>query len=182
VRTDTASTRPQVGTPLDPDSIPIHPPHGTPPPPTGHLLKDVEMAEQRVESFKRDTSTPTSLPPVEEPEAADEGDAPNGMDVDVIPPSPALNQPMSELDINQPSSPSQMSPPAPPTFDPSSSTSSVPRERPTDETAETQRPAKRARNGTYDGAAPVSYHILSRPATFYRCRRSNDICVVYLIR
>ncbi|TFK41386.1 Bromodomain-containing protein [Crucibulum laeve] len=39
------STVPQVGTPLDPDSIPIHPPHGTPPPQEGDLLEDVKMAE-----------------------------------------------------------------------------------------------------------------------------------------
>ncbi|KAH7104698.1 Bromodomain-containing protein [Auriculariales sp. MPI-PUGE-AT-0066] len=34
-----------IATPPDPDSIPIHPPHGTPPPPTGELLPEVEMAE-----------------------------------------------------------------------------------------------------------------------------------------
>lgn len=62
--TDDASTVPQVTTPCDPspslflpfplpayhplllsDSIPIHPPHGTPPPPPGELLDDVKMAE-----------------------------------------------------------------------------------------------------------------------------------------
>ncbi|KAF8641126.1 hypothetical protein AX17_000768 [Amanita inopinata Kibby_2008] len=42
---DNASTVPQVGTPVDPSSIPIHPPSGTPPPPPGELLKDVQMAE-----------------------------------------------------------------------------------------------------------------------------------------
>lgn len=68
---DAASTRPQFGTPVDPgmtislrhhmfilaarfcsmvlhvslDSIPIAPPKGTPPPPAGQLLEDVQMAE-----------------------------------------------------------------------------------------------------------------------------------------
>ncbi|KAF8971566.1 Bromodomain-containing protein [Flammula alnicola] len=42
---DNASTVPQVGTPLDPSAIPIHPPNGTPPPPPGQLLDDVKMAE-----------------------------------------------------------------------------------------------------------------------------------------
>ncbi|GLB36381.1 putative transcription factor [Lyophyllum shimeji] len=42
---DTASTIPQVGTPVDPSTIPIHPPSGTPPPPAGELLEDVKMAE-----------------------------------------------------------------------------------------------------------------------------------------
>ncbi|KDQ63862.1 hypothetical protein JAAARDRAFT_29913 [Jaapia argillacea MUCL 33604] len=43
---DNVSTVPQVGTPLDPASIPIAPPHGTPPPQTGELLDDVKMAEE----------------------------------------------------------------------------------------------------------------------------------------
>ncbi|RPD81791.1 Bromodomain-containing protein [Lentinus tigrinus ALCF2SS1-7] len=41
-----ASVVPQVSTPVDPDSIPIAPPHGTPPPPPGELLEDVKMAEE----------------------------------------------------------------------------------------------------------------------------------------
>ncbi|KAI0639197.1 Bromodomain-containing protein [Trametes polyzona] len=41
-----ASVVPQVSTPADPDSIPIDPPHGTPPPPQGELLADVKMAEE----------------------------------------------------------------------------------------------------------------------------------------
>jgi bromodomain-containing factor 1 len=45
---DDASTVPQVTTPCDPNSIPIHPPHGTPPPPPGELLEDVKMAEQPI--------------------------------------------------------------------------------------------------------------------------------------
>ncbi|KAG5719332.1 hypothetical protein E4T56_gene13287 [Termitomyces sp. T112] len=40
-----SSTVPQVGTPLDPATIPIHPPKGTPPPPSGDLLEDVKMVE-----------------------------------------------------------------------------------------------------------------------------------------
>ncbi|PFH50751.1 hypothetical protein AMATHDRAFT_47670 [Amanita thiersii Skay4041] len=49
-KSDNTSTVPQVGTPVDPctrmsPSIPINPPHGTPPPPPGELLKDVQMAE-----------------------------------------------------------------------------------------------------------------------------------------
>lgn len=60
---DDASVVPQVATPVDPgtcqsspdaslrahdvqDSIPIAPPHGTPPPPLGELLEDVKMAEE----------------------------------------------------------------------------------------------------------------------------------------
>ncbi|KAG6891419.1 hypothetical protein C0992_007198 [Termitomyces sp. T32_za158] len=48
---DASSTVPQAGTPLDPGyssptaTIPIHPPKGTPPPPSGGLLEDVRMAE-----------------------------------------------------------------------------------------------------------------------------------------
>ncbi|KAI0271519.1 hypothetical protein BC834DRAFT_447330 [Gloeopeniophorella convolvens] len=62
---DDASIRPQIHTPIDPGasfvfclllpsliilsspaaSIPIAPPHGTPPPPPGELLEDVRMAE-----------------------------------------------------------------------------------------------------------------------------------------
>ncbi|CAA7264706.1 unnamed protein product [Cyclocybe aegerita] len=42
---NTDSLAPQVGTPIDPSTIPIHPPNGTPPPPPGDLLDDVKMAE-----------------------------------------------------------------------------------------------------------------------------------------
>ncbi|KAF8168327.1 hypothetical protein B0H34DRAFT_670517 [Crassisporium funariophilum] len=42
---DNASIVPQVGTPVDPSSIPIHAPSGTPPPPPGDLLEDVKMSE-----------------------------------------------------------------------------------------------------------------------------------------
>ncbi|KAG6845664.1 hypothetical protein H0H87_005871 [Tephrocybe sp. NHM501043] len=42
---DNTSTVPQVGTPLGPATIPIHPPNGTPPPLSGDLLEDVKMAE-----------------------------------------------------------------------------------------------------------------------------------------
>ncbi|KAI0374378.1 Bromodomain-containing protein [Pilatotrama ljubarskyi] len=62
-RVDDASVVPQISTPADPgehtiaidasyapyaieDSIPIAPPHGTPPPPPGELLEDVKMAEE----------------------------------------------------------------------------------------------------------------------------------------
>ncbi|KAI8995316.1 Bromodomain-containing protein [Trametes punicea] len=45
-KVEDASVVPQVSTPADPDSIPIAPPHGTPPPPEGELLEDVKMAEQ----------------------------------------------------------------------------------------------------------------------------------------
>ncbi|THH27018.1 hypothetical protein EUX98_g7164 [Antrodiella citrinella] len=41
-----ASTVPQVQSPSDPDSIPVNPPQGSPPPPNGELLEDVKMAEQ----------------------------------------------------------------------------------------------------------------------------------------
>ncbi|THH16771.1 hypothetical protein EW146_g3936 [Bondarzewia mesenterica] len=41
-----ASTHPQLSTPLDPDSIIVAPPKGTPPPATGQLLDDVRMAEE----------------------------------------------------------------------------------------------------------------------------------------
>ena len=60
---ENASIVPQLGTPADPgtctarfdassspdarqDTIPIAPPHGTPPPPQGELLEDVKMSEQ----------------------------------------------------------------------------------------------------------------------------------------
>ncbi|KAG6885943.1 hypothetical protein C0993_007445 [Termitomyces sp. T159_Od127] len=42
---DVSSTVPQAGTPLDPATIPVDPPKGTPPPPSGSLLEDVRMAE-----------------------------------------------------------------------------------------------------------------------------------------
>ncbi|KAI9057179.1 Bromodomain-containing protein [Trametes sanguinea] len=45
-KVEDASVVPQISTPADPDSIPIAPPHGTPPPPQGELLEDVKMAEQ----------------------------------------------------------------------------------------------------------------------------------------
>ncbi|OCH96602.1 Bromodomain-containing protein [Obba rivulosa] len=45
-----ASVLPQVGTPLDPATLPIEPPKGTPPPPTGQLLEDVRMAEEPLPS------------------------------------------------------------------------------------------------------------------------------------
>ncbi|KAH9853195.1 Bromodomain-containing protein [Lenzites betulinus] len=62
-KAEDASVVPQAGTPVDPgefiyvfdasffphvseDSIPIAPPHGTPPPPPGELLEDVKMAEE----------------------------------------------------------------------------------------------------------------------------------------
>ncbi|KAF7982061.1 hypothetical protein HWV62_30348 [Athelia sp. TMB] len=47
---DHASVAPEVGTPLDPASIAIEPPSGTPPPPTGELLEDVKMAEETAEA------------------------------------------------------------------------------------------------------------------------------------
>ncbi|KAG5648164.1 hypothetical protein DXG03_006118 [Asterophora parasitica] len=40
-----SSIIPQLGTPPDPSTLSIHPPHGTPPPPVGELLEDVRMAE-----------------------------------------------------------------------------------------------------------------------------------------
>ncbi|KZT74817.1 Bromodomain-containing protein [Daedalea quercina L-15889] len=40
-----ASVLPQAGSPPDPATIPVEPPHGTPPPPPGELLEDVRMAE-----------------------------------------------------------------------------------------------------------------------------------------
>ncbi|KAG6902811.1 hypothetical protein C0995_011298 [Termitomyces sp. Mi166 len=42
---DASSTVPQIGTPLDPATIPIHPPQGTPLPSSGDLLEDVKIAE-----------------------------------------------------------------------------------------------------------------------------------------
>ncbi|KAK7058255.1 transcription initiation at TATA-containing promoter protein [Paramarasmius palmivorus] len=42
-----ASLVPQVASPQDPDSIPIDPPTGTPPPPTGELLEEVRIAENQ---------------------------------------------------------------------------------------------------------------------------------------
>ncbi|KAF8649828.1 hypothetical protein AX16_005593 [Volvariella volvacea WC 439] len=42
---DNASTIPQIGSPADSSTIPIHPPSGTPRPPTGQLLDDVKMTE-----------------------------------------------------------------------------------------------------------------------------------------
>ncbi|KAI0932453.1 hypothetical protein AcW2_001080 [Taiwanofungus camphoratus] len=45
-KAEDASVLPQVGTPADPATIPIEPPKGTPPPPTGELLEDVRMAEE----------------------------------------------------------------------------------------------------------------------------------------
>ncbi|KAI0670108.1 Bromodomain-containing protein [Trametes maxima] len=50
IKAEDASVVPQVGTPADPDSIPIEPPHGTPPPPQGELLEDVKMAEENAPS------------------------------------------------------------------------------------------------------------------------------------
>lgn len=44
-RSDTASIISQPGTPADPSTIPVHPPAGTPPPPSGDLLEDVKLAE-----------------------------------------------------------------------------------------------------------------------------------------
>jgi len=41
-----ASIVPQVASPVDPDSLPIEPPNGSPPPPPGELMDDVKMAEQ----------------------------------------------------------------------------------------------------------------------------------------
>lgn len=43
---DTLSTCVEISTPLDPASIPIHPPSGTPRPIEGQLLDDVKMAEE----------------------------------------------------------------------------------------------------------------------------------------
>ncbi|KAG2057138.1 Bromodomain-containing protein [Suillus hirtellus] len=45
---DTLSTCVEISTPLDPASIPIHPPSGTPRPMEGQLLDDVKMAEQTI--------------------------------------------------------------------------------------------------------------------------------------
>ncbi|KAI0768492.1 Bromodomain-containing protein [Trametes elegans] len=51
-KAEDASVVPQVGTPADPDSIPIAPPHGTPPPSKGELLEDVKMAEESAPAEK----------------------------------------------------------------------------------------------------------------------------------
>lgn len=47
---DTLSTCVEISTPLDPASIPIHPPRGTPRPMEGQLLDDVKMAEETADS------------------------------------------------------------------------------------------------------------------------------------
>ena len=82
-KSDDMSVRPQIGTPIDPGmcssmlsclraslvssswaaSIPIDPPHGTPPPPTGTLLEDVQMAEQPA-------ATPAATDATEPPSSA----------------------------------------------------------------------------------------------------------------
>ncbi|EKM60891.1 uncharacterized protein PHACADRAFT_247110 [Phanerochaete carnosa HHB-10118-sp] len=43
---ENVSTIPQVATPIDPASIPVNPPKGSPPPPEGELMQDVKMAEE----------------------------------------------------------------------------------------------------------------------------------------
>lgn len=76
---DASSTRPAVGTPLDPgahpylslispscqrpppDTIPIHPPNGTPPPSNGELLDDVRMAEQQQTTQETQESQDTPM-------------------------------------------------------------------------------------------------------------------------
>ncbi|KAI0343894.1 Bromodomain-containing protein [Trametopsis cervina] len=75
-RVDDASVVPQLGTPVDPDTIPIEPPKGTPPPAQGELLEDVKMAESipagDIQMDEADASSPndvadntaTSAPPV----------------------------------------------------------------------------------------------------------------------
>ncbi|KAH9890905.1 Bromodomain-containing protein [Cubamyces lactineus] len=45
-KVEDASVVPQVSSPVNPDTIPIAPPQGTPPPPQGELLEDVKMAEE----------------------------------------------------------------------------------------------------------------------------------------
>ncbi|RDX56080.1 Bromodomain-containing protein [Lentinus brumalis] len=82
---DSVSVVPQVGSPADPDSIPIAPPHGTPPPPPGELLEDVKMAEEPAPATSRD---------VEMAETSDKANGlPNGQTHDsplATPVSPSL--------------------------------------------------------------------------------------------
>lgn len=54
---DLSSTRAQLATPANPATIPIEPPHGTPPPPTGQLLEDVEMAEKTQNEYEDEFGT-----------------------------------------------------------------------------------------------------------------------------
>lgn len=49
-KSEDASTVAQIGTPVNPASIPINAPNGTPPPPPGELLKDVQMAEESLQN------------------------------------------------------------------------------------------------------------------------------------
>lgn len=49
--------------PPDPNTIPIHPPNGTPPPPTGHLLPEVEMAEAAQDLSTSSHASSTPAPP-----------------------------------------------------------------------------------------------------------------------
>ncbi|OAX38991.1 hypothetical protein K503DRAFT_117071 [Rhizopogon vinicolor AM-OR11-026] len=63
---DSASTRVEISTPLDPESIPIHPPSGTPRPQEGQLLDDVKMSEETpevvdgLETMNQSSDVPTT--------------------------------------------------------------------------------------------------------------------------
>ncbi|KZP32310.1 hypothetical protein FIBSPDRAFT_882662 [Athelia psychrophila] len=82
---DHASVVPEVGTPLDPASIAIAAPSGTPPPATGELLDDVKMAEDATPpaTAASDVSMETALA------------APNGSNKRSREPTPVASDPAS---------------------------------------------------------------------------------------
>ncbi|EIM92793.1 Bromodomain-containing protein [Stereum hirsutum FP-91666 SS1] len=134
---DASSTRPAVGTPLDPDTIPIHPPNGTPPPSNGELLDDVRMAEQQQTTQETQESqdtpmdedpappnghvngngngtTPASIPNGSSPTAVDNAhDFPMNEDDDAQPPPAKRARKSSDADMasaHTPATPPPVSP------------------------------------------------------------------------
>lgn len=96
---DAASHVPTVATPPDPSSIPIHAPHGTPPPPPGTLLPEVAAAEDM-------SAPPTAVPSVFTPPPAtptpptDPEPDPHAMDEDPAQPSPEIRSATPQPDTD----------------------------------------------------------------------------------
>lgn len=77
---DAASIVPVVAATPDPNSIPIEPPKGSPPPPTGQLMPDVAVAEDLSSPMKVTTPPPETPSPAQVLEQPTPAEAPQDPD------------------------------------------------------------------------------------------------------
>ncbi|TFK57425.1 Bromodomain-containing protein [Heliocybe sulcata] len=150
-RVDDASTRPQNGSPQAPESIPIDPPKGTPPPATGELLDDVKMAEQASPNGMTEHTTPNGTADQAAPNgfAKEEEDVKVDVEMEGETPTP-LNGDAAHSPISIPTG---------------SSTTAVDSARVPDDRDEDEPPAKRARKFSDADKASVNHSATPPPAS-----------------